>query len=134
MGETLSSATNDILGDELDDIKGKLSEVTKGVQEKVDNTGLKEKVSDLTGVDFFKSTEVVETGFKKDGMLNEDDIPDAIIIQPQMQSPEPVVEQPSQFDAYGKQIEQVKKLKDLMDLGIISEEEFEAKKKEVLGL
>lgn len=33
-----------------------------------------------------------------------------------------------------EQIEAIKKLKDLLDLGVLSQEEFDAKKKELLGL
>lgn len=33
-----------------------------------------------------------------------------------------------------EQIETIKKLKDLLDLGVLSQEEFDAKKKEILGL
>lgn len=36
--------------------------------------------------------------------------------------------------SYDKQIESVKKLKDLLDAGVLSQEEFEIKKKQILGL
>ena len=35
---------------------------------------------------------------------------------------------------FDEQIEMVKKFKELMDVGILSKEEFDAKKKEIMGL
>ena len=42
--------------------------------------------------------------------------------------------EPTQSLSLDEQIETLKKLKDLVDAGILSEEEFDAKKKEVMGL
>lgn len=36
--------------------------------------------------------------------------------------------------SFEQQIEVVKKLKDLLDVGILTQEEFDAKKKEIMGL
>lgn len=36
--------------------------------------------------------------------------------------------------SFDEQIEALKKLKELMDAGILTQEEFDAKKKEVMGL
>ena len=38
---------------------------------------------------------------------------------------------PMSFD---EQIENLKKLKELVDMGVLTQEEFEAKKKEIMGL
>lgn len=48
-----------------------------------------------------------------------------------IQAPAPQAEKENSLD---KQIEALKKLKDLLDAGILSQEEFDAKKREVLGL
>jgi hypothetical protein len=36
--------------------------------------------------------------------------------------------------SFDEQIETLKKLKDLLDAGILTQEEFDAKKKEIMGL
>lgn len=45
----------------------------------------------------------------------------------------PQIESKSSAD-YKEQIETIKKMKDLLDAGVLTQEEFEAKKKEILGL
>ena len=37
------------------------------------------------------------------------------------------------INEYNKQLDSLKKLKDLVDKGVLTEEEFEKKKKEILG-
>ena len=48
----------------------------------------------------------------------------------QTETPSPAAPPPPAMDPY----EEAKKLKELLDLGIITEEEFQRKKKEILGL
>lgn len=51
------------------------------------------------------------------------------------QASAPVEQIPAEItQTFDEQIEAVKKLKDLLDAGILSEEEFEKKKKEIMGL
>lgn len=41
---------------------------------------------------------------------------------------------PSSSMSFDKQIETLKKLKELVDMGVLTQEEFDAKKKEIMGL
>lgn len=141
VGDSLSAATNDIFGDEFDDIKGKVAEVTKDFKEKVEDTGIIDAFNDVTGRNNWEEEERLPGAMEQPEFIDpidlDDDVPDAVFVSASatVKESQPAQQvEDSQFDIYSKQIEHVKKLKELMDLGIISEEEFEAKKKEVLGL
>lgn len=61
-------------------------------------------------------------------------LPNAVIVPVTLNQSTDIGVQASPYEEYANQIEQVMKYKELVDLGIITEEEFQIKKKQIMEL
>lgn len=137
--KVVSSSVENLLGDELDDIKSQFADTKRQLKEQADATGLTQglnKAKDAIGTGKAKIHDLTADKSTKNTASNlMNAIPDNVVVVPvnnqQVTDAQP---QNSEFDSLNNQMDQIKKLKDLVDMGILSQEEFEVKKKEVLGI
>lgn len=146
MGNVITNATSDLLGE---DAAERLVEIKNSVQETADNIGVtdgikrvteagsskiqqgKEKLAEWSEGETADSSKT-EASIQQSANQSFDNIPNAVIMPVSNARDSSSVRQESAFEKYSNQAEQLWKLKELLDLGILSPTEFEQKKKTIL--
>lgn len=147
VGTVVTNATSDILGDEAAE---KLSDVSKNIYDKAEELGVNNGIRKAAqignaGLGLGKN-KIAEWSGKSDTKYAADqqnmdfqnvleNMPNAVILNaPIQEESNPSVQRESTYQKYCNQADKIWKMKELLDLGVITLEEFEKKKKQILEL
>lgn len=147
MGNVITNATSELLGE---DAAERLVEIKNSAQETADNMGVTDGIRRVTEVGSSKiqqgKDKIAEWSGSESGNIQEsnysnptsarqivDNMPNAVYMTSPSTPSSSNVRQESAYEKYCNQAEQLWKLKELKDLGILSQEEFEQKKKIILN-
>ena len=123
----VSNSANALLGEDFDDVKAELLNVKKKIQETAEATGIDKGIKNAIDIGAVKINEGKEK--LKDMMAD---------AETGTNNDKPIVAEEKREDTHfsevDSQLEQIKSLSELVEMGILSEEEFNQKKKEILGI